>query len=76
MAIGGAISDDGDWLEDVSPGSARANALADLDPAVTTRMSAAVSSALNIAQGKAGPALLSSVDELVLDMLRADLAAE
>lgn len=70
-----ALSDDeDDLLEDTAPGAARANALAELDPAYTSDIGAAVSAALNDAQAQAGPDVFSDIDGLVLDLLRADLA--
>lgn len=62
--------DDGGWLEDVSPGSARARALAEADWAVFLRLNVAVKEALEAAQATA-PVLMQGIwqgmDSIVLD---------
>lgn len=69
-------SDDG-WLEDITPGAARAGALADEDPVQIIPMTSYVTQALNEAQSKGGQLLesvLNNMDQLVLNLLKEDLS--
>lgn len=59
-----ALSDDGDWLEDTSPGASRLSALADGDPIVTVRLAPFVSEALNEAQARHGSAFEQAIGSM------------
>lgn len=74
---GGDIGSDDGWLEDITPGAARAAALADEDPVKTIPMNSFVSQALNEAQSKGGQffeSVLTNMDQLVLSILKEDLS--
>lgn len=62
------------WLEDLSPGSGRAQHVAMASEA--TSLPAYVSEVLNLAQSPELAAVLGSLDPLVLDMFRSDLASQ
>ena len=71
------LDDDGDWLEDTSPGKARMTDLNRLDPVNTVKLSAAISTGLNQAQQRGSDAFhaaLAKMDAVVLDILQKDLA--
>lgn len=71
------LDDDGDWLEDTSPGKARMVELNRLDPVNNVKLSAFVSASLNQAQQRGANsfnAAISTMDPLVLDILQKDLA--
>lgn len=71
------LDDDGDWLEDTSPGKARLLELHRVDPVNTVKLSICITSALQQAQQRGGQAFLSAlakVDPVVLDIFQKDLA--
>ncbi len=76
LGAGPLDTDEDNWLEDTSPGSARLKALAEGDAIVSLNVPAYISSALtSIQQRFPGllEAALSSMDPLVLDILMKDL---
>lgn len=71
------LDDDGDWLEDTSPGKARMTDLGRMDPVNTVRLTSFVAASLNRAQQKgqeAFQAALAKMDSVVLEILQKDLA--
>jgi hypothetical protein len=71
------LDDDGDWLEDTSPGKARIVELNRVDPVNNVKLASFVSWALNQAQQKGQVAFqsaLARMDNVVVDMLQKDLA--
>lgn len=71
------LDDDGDWLEDTSPGKARMTNLSRMDPVNTVRLTSFVATSLNQAQQKgqgAFQAALAKLDSTVLEILQKDLA--
>ncbi|UZJ52404.1 hypothetical protein CBS101457_001724 [Exobasidium rhododendri] len=72
-----ALDDDGDWLEDTSPGKARMLELNRLDPVNNVKLSNFVSASLNQAQQsnpEAFQSIFSTIDAVVVDILQKDLA--
>ncbi|EPQ26515.1 uncharacterized protein PFL1_05837 [Pseudozyma flocculosa PF-1] len=69
----------GGWLEDTSPGSARARHIALSDRALTVSLAAHLSEVLTRAQTQDATgsfaAVMQTIDPLVLDMFRSDLAS-
>ena len=71
------LDDDGDWLEDTSPGKARMVELNRVDPVNNVKLTVTVAASLNQAQQKgqgAFQAALAKMDPIVLDILQKDLA--
>ena len=68
--------DQGDWLEDTAPGTARLAALAEADVVIATDVAAYISTALNSMQTRF-PAIFqtsfSTLDPLVVELLMNDL---
>lgn len=75
--LGEGLDDDSGWLEDVSPGSARARHLSEADVGIKMKLHEAVKGALTTAQANA-PGVMQSVwgvmDPMVLDLLNKELS--
>lgn len=71
------LDDDGDWLEDTSPGKARMTNLSRMDPVNNVRLTSFVAASLNQAQQKGPEAFqtaLAKMDSVALEILQKDLA--
>lgn len=77
--VGGGdyLDDDSGWLEDVSAGSSRARHLTDADLTLRVPLDEAVKAALSSAQSESPPGTMdeiwSSMDPMVLDLLKKEL---